>query len=33
MLEDGKVKAEGNHLEILESDNIYSEYWKELSTD
>lgn len=33
VLEDGKVKAEGNHLEILESDNIYSEYWKELSTD
>lgn len=32
VLEDGKVKAEGNHLEILESDNIYSEYWKELST-
>ena len=32
VLEDGKVKAEGNHIELLESDNIYSEYWKELST-
>ncbi|MBW6482529.1 MAG: peptidase domain-containing ABC transporter [Vicingaceae bacterium] len=30
VLEDGKIKAQGNHLELLASDNIYSEYWKEI---
>jgi ATP-binding cassette subfamily B protein len=32
VLENGKVKAQGNHKLLLESDNIYSEYWKEIAT-
>ncbi len=31
ILENGKVKAKGNHETLLESDNIYSEYWKEIA--
>jgi ATP-binding cassette subfamily B protein len=30
VLEKGKIKAHGNHDKLLESTNIYSEYWKEL---
>jgi len=31
VLDNGKVKAQGNHNSLLESDNIYSEYWKEVT--
>ena len=31
VLENGAVKAHGNHEALLKSENIYSEYWKEIS--
>ncbi len=30
ILQDGKIQASGSHTELLNSDNLYSEYWKEL---
>ncbi len=30
VLENGTIKAQGKHNTLLETDNIYSEYWKEI---
>ncbi|WP_299106096.1 peptidase domain-containing ABC transporter [uncultured Tenacibaculum sp.] len=30
VLENGETKISGNHLELLETSNFYSDYWKEL---
>jgi len=32
VLENGKVIAKGNHNDLLASENIYSDYWKEISS-
>ena len=32
VLENGKVIAKGNHNDLLTSENIYSDYWKEIET-
>jgi ABC-type multidrug transport system fused ATPase/permease subunit len=31
VLEDGDTKIKGSHLQLLETDNFYSDYWKELA--
>jgi ABC-type transport system involved in Fe-S cluster assembly fused permease/ATPase subunit len=29
-MENGKIKANGYHEELLKEDNLYSNYWKDL---
>lgn len=33
VMENGKIRAQGSHHEILQSENIYSDYWKELELE
>ncbi|WP_340199026.1 hypothetical protein [Ascidiimonas sp. W6] len=33
VLEDGHIKANGNHLELMKSENFYSDFWKEIDPE